>query len=66
MSHLEMPLDEQMELNIEKRRIDKKVRLMEIEAEERRRAMGKDKSKLNKYKATIRKRAKDLYEKFKP
>lgn len=50
-----MPLKEQFDINIEKKRIDKKVREMEYRAEEQNRKALKNKSKVKKFKAYVAK-----------
>jgi hypothetical protein len=63
---IEMPMDEQMSLNIMKNRLDKKVYMAENAAEERKRKLGKDKSKLNAFMERIKKRAQDMEKTFFP
>jgi len=56
----EMPLNEQMALNIEKNRLDKKIKQMELAAEERLKEMGKDRKKLDALRERIKRRASDM------
>ena len=57
---MEMSLKDQMDLNIDKKRIDRKVYQMEVKAQERMKEMKKKRSKFKQYQDRIKQRAADM------